>query len=336
MLGSVHLFGASMSNTFSENLLLISPVLPTLLADHITDITKTLNDVVGTTGVDRFMDSATGLGHRIQFGHSLDYVPEIYRRFGVTGLSDYLTHGLRDFMSPHGMPIPFAREVETLLGLTRSQSINWLCLNIGEVLAGSVSLAHSYQLFQNVAEARSIGHIDPNKLAYLATGVTAKLAIGAATTNPVTLASGLFDATTLIWGMMPYLTIGDAYFRSLEITTATAITGSVSASAAGLATGGILHVFTERSFRTYTDRLKKISFSGAVGGFIGVGTSAVTANPIAISAASVGGYVAGEWLFEQLDAVASSSSERTERNGPWLPDFLDQNLTFADDIYSGA
>ncbi len=44
----------------------------------VVSFTRVVNERVGTTPTDAFMDAASGVGHRIVHGHSLDNLPTIY------------------------------------------------------------------------------------------------------------------------------------------------------------------------------------------------------------------------------------------------------------------
>jgi hypothetical protein len=54
--------------------------------------------------INKFMDSAVGVGHRLKFGHSIDYLPQIVERFGIEGAPAYFMHLLQDFTTVAGIP----------------------------------------------------------------------------------------------------------------------------------------------------------------------------------------------------------------------------------------
>ena len=170
----------------------------TILKKGIIDYTKSFNDVAGKTAVDAFMDQAVGRGHRIVHGHDLSYLPEIYSKFGLEGIGDFFAHSIRDVMSPDGLPLPFANEIKSTLGLSTKQSIDWLCLNIADVLTGAISVAHSVYVFN---ELRA-GNIEASKVFM---GSMLKFFTATYSPNPIVLASGVFDLGALF------------YFKSDEI-----------------------------------------------------------------------------------------------------------------------
>ena len=66
--------------------------------------------------VNKFMDAAAGRGHRLKFGHSIEYLPQIVEKFGVEGVPAYFMHLLQDFTTTDGIPIiPNAWNVKTSL-----------------------------------------------------------------------------------------------------------------------------------------------------------------------------------------------------------------------------
>lgn len=59
------------------------------------------------------MDSVKGSGHRLKFGHSIEYLPEIVERFGLEGVPAYFVHLLQDFTTMDGIPVvPYAWQVK--------------------------------------------------------------------------------------------------------------------------------------------------------------------------------------------------------------------------------
>lgn len=66
--------------------------------------------------VNRFMDSVSGVGHRLKFGHSIDYLPQIVEKFGVEGVPAYFMHLLQDFTTVDGIPVvPNAWDIKQAL-----------------------------------------------------------------------------------------------------------------------------------------------------------------------------------------------------------------------------
>ncbi|MFN8411644.1 MAG: hypothetical protein U0Z26_04580 [Anaerolineales bacterium] len=51
------------------------------------------------------MDTAVGVGHRLKFGHSIEYLPQIVEKFGSESVPAYFMHLLQDFTTVDGLPI---------------------------------------------------------------------------------------------------------------------------------------------------------------------------------------------------------------------------------------
>jgi hypothetical protein len=66
--------------------------------------------------VNKFMDYAVGVGHRLKFGHSFEYLPQVVEIFGVEGVPAFFMHLLQDFSTVDGLPIvPRAWDVKGIL-----------------------------------------------------------------------------------------------------------------------------------------------------------------------------------------------------------------------------
>ncbi len=85
--------------SYSFNTILI------LSLNSIVNFTKGINEYIGKLPVDKYMDSVSGIGHRVKHGHDLTFLPEIYNKFGIDGVSGYFSHIIKDLMSPHGVPL---------------------------------------------------------------------------------------------------------------------------------------------------------------------------------------------------------------------------------------
>lgn len=66
--------------------------------------------------INKFMDSAAGSGHRLKFGHSIEYLPQIVEKFGIEGVPAFFMHLLQDSTTVDGIPIgPKAWDIKTIL-----------------------------------------------------------------------------------------------------------------------------------------------------------------------------------------------------------------------------
>ncbi len=170
-----------------------------LSRDLVVGLTKSLNDDSFPGVVDLFMDQARGRGHRVVFGHDLSYLPEIYDKFGLSGVSGYFKHLSKDVMSTDGVPLPFASQVQEVLELSSLQSINWLCLNVGDVLSGGVSFWHSREVLLVLKK----GQFSNGFLVKVVVSSGLKVFISVYSPNPLSLISGLVDLGSLAYFTYP-------------------------------------------------------------------------------------------------------------------------------------
>jgi len=88
--------------------------------------------------INQFMDSVAGSGHRLKFGHSIEYLPQIVEKFGLEGIPAYITHLIQDFTTIDGIPIvPRAWEAKKGLeaaGLSRKAASRLVSLNFTGLL----------------------------------------------------------------------------------------------------------------------------------------------------------------------------------------------------------
>jgi hypothetical protein len=94
--------------------------------------------------ISTFMDNggkvtgAVGSGHRLKFGHSIEYLPQIVEKFGIEGVPAYFMHLLQDFTTVDGLPIiPQAWDIK---GALESANIS------KKVATGLVSISFSSTL----------------------------------------------------------------------------------------------------------------------------------------------------------------------------------------------
>ncbi len=87
--------------------------------------------------ISQFMDTVSGRGHRLKYGHSIDILPTIVKKFGLEGVPAYFLHIAQDFTTVDGIPIiPNAWEVKEWL----QKSLN------AKTATGLVSISFSRML----------------------------------------------------------------------------------------------------------------------------------------------------------------------------------------------
>ena len=121
-----------------------------------------------TAVVNRFMDTVPGASHmgggwihRVQHGHDLAAVAEVYAEHGFGGAVQALYHIVgRDFFTPAGIPVLPAGSREahefltTSLGLKPVQAADLISLNFIELLGGIVTIVGLIRLFQFATSLR--------------------------------------------------------------------------------------------------------------------------------------------------------------------------------------
>jgi hypothetical protein len=66
--------------------------------------------------INKFMDSVSGSGHRLKFGHSIDYLPQIIEKFGAEGIPAYFMHLAQDYTTVSGIPVvPYSWEIKNII-----------------------------------------------------------------------------------------------------------------------------------------------------------------------------------------------------------------------------
>jgi hypothetical protein len=89
------------------------------------------------------MDSSRGKYHRLKFGHSIDYLPQIVERFGVKGVPAFFMHLAQDCATVDGIPIvPNAWEMKRTLELAtvpKKVAVGLISLNYSALL-GALSV----------------------------------------------------------------------------------------------------------------------------------------------------------------------------------------------------
>ncbi len=99
--------------------------------------------------VNSFMDLVRGKDHRLKWGHSIEFLPQIVERFGPEGVPAFAAHLLQDFMTTDGIPIvPNSWNVKLALqgslGLSPNLATSLVSLNFA-LLAAVVTVGKVWQ-----------------------------------------------------------------------------------------------------------------------------------------------------------------------------------------------
>lgn len=100
--------------------------------------------------INAYMDSSRGKYHRLKFGHSIDYLPQIVERFGVNGIPAFFMHLVQDCATMDGIPIvPKAWEVKEALELAaipKKVAVGLVSLNYSNLLGALAVVAFVNEL----------------------------------------------------------------------------------------------------------------------------------------------------------------------------------------------
>ncbi|MFZ3578013.1 hypothetical protein [Virgibacillus sp. DJP39] len=143
-----------------------------MLKDVLIDITENFHDL-GHNGseVDAMMDSVSGMGHRIKYGHDLEGAIEAYHIDGIEGIGLWFDHMMKDFTSPQGIPLPFSEAIYEATGMEMDTAIDWLTVNAADAIELGGQAAVMPFLKKNkkaykgaVATGMALGFVDDNPL----------------------------------------------------------------------------------------------------------------------------------------------------------------------------
>ncbi len=85
------------------------------------------------------LSRATGAGHRLKFGHSIEHLPQIVERFGIESTPAFFVHLLQDAATVDGIPVvPYAWDVKSALqaaGVPRKVATGLVSVNYSGLLA---------------------------------------------------------------------------------------------------------------------------------------------------------------------------------------------------------
>jgi len=151
-------------------------------------------------------------------------------------------------MSPDGVPIPFAKSIQESLGLSTMQSIDWLCLNIGDVLSGGFSLWHTRETIL----ALQAGNLSNDFVLKLLIGSGLKIYLSVHSPNPISLVCGIVDLGALAYYAYPAYSSQVLNFIRPELSWNDILENSIQVSGLGFASS-----FTLRSLQNITQLINK-------------------------------------------------------------------------------
>lgn len=121
-----------------------------MLKDFLLDFTKQYHElghdnfmffdgIENSDAVNDIIDSVSGLGHRIKFGHDFEGLSESFEIDGIEGITSWFDHMLKDFTSHDGIPLPGAEFVQNVTGMDYQEAVEWLAVDATDVLALGLS-----------------------------------------------------------------------------------------------------------------------------------------------------------------------------------------------------
>ena len=198
-----------------------------MINDILTGITRQYHDSAGhiNPAVDRMMDSVSGRGHRIQYGHDMQALIESYHIDGIEGVGGWFDHMIKDFTTTDGIPLPFAKAISEITGMSTSDTIDWLCINAADaiMLGGQAALLKLFKDKPNMYKAAVVigtmlGIIDDNPLL-----------VGF---NAVIILKGLKNTGRMDWLFTP---AGNALGKCLNVVSKVSVGVAVTNIGLGLA-----------------------------------------------------------------------------------------------------
>lgn len=162
------------------------------LGQSLTSFTSTIT--TKATTLSKIMDTANGGVnahggfHRIFGGHDF-WDLKMWSSYGF----DYPKELLKDVITPNGLPLPGAKEAIEKLGVSVQTAQDWGCVNIGDLIGGSISVIDSGLKIKKLVQNETSGEVESREIASL----LLKIAIATSTTSPIMLSTCLVDAGIL-------------------------------------------------------------------------------------------------------------------------------------------
>jgi hypothetical protein len=187
-----------------------------MLKDFLVNFTKQYHELGHTNflgihglanseAVNKMIDSASGLGHRLKAGHSFDGLLHSIEIDGIHGATSWFDHMLKDFTSPDGIPIPGAMFIKDITGMDYSHAVDWLCINASDVIELGVMAAAVSLLEKKIKDKPQIKNV----------AVALGGCIGIADDNPLLVAYFAIQAAKVI--NEKYKIVSDQRMANLKV-----------------------------------------------------------------------------------------------------------------------
>jgi len=162
------------------------------LGQTVTNLTSSIT--TKATILSKIMDTTNGgtevYGgfHRIFGGHNV-WDLDMWSSYGL----DYPKELLKDVITPNGLPLPGTKELIEKLGVSYQTAQDWGCVNIGDLIGGSISVIDSGLKIKRFVQNETSEEVESGEVVSL----LLKLTIATTTTNPIMLSTCLIDAGIL-------------------------------------------------------------------------------------------------------------------------------------------
>lgn len=194
---------------------------------RLIEVTKKIDGIFKPTDLSRWMDKSGGhyggWYHRVKHGHDpLMNGHKVLKKFGLKGVAKYPGELLRDFSTPHGVPIPGTQYLVKGKVLSAKTATQWCSLNIMDVATGGLALYSTFELHKK-SKNKQLSKTD---VILASVGVITKISAGVTTHNPVLIISGLADTVILIQNYEQFEFIKNEWlipFLSSDFTKSSAV-----------------------------------------------------------------------------------------------------------------
>lgn len=121
------------------------------------------------SAINSAIDAGGGWAHRLFYGHSIEWLPELISQHGWITLLAYPIHLVQDFTTAHGIPvIPFSGHVYEFLvarGVAPATALGLLSVNLGDALVVAGAIAAVVVIANIAREAYRQGRKAPDEVA---------------------------------------------------------------------------------------------------------------------------------------------------------------------------
>jgi hypothetical protein len=220
-----------------EDLVCLLKNLGIALGDQVTQATTHIEKLFSATDLSLWMDTVGrhpgGWYHRVKHGHdAFSNIKGVYTHFGAEGVVRYPFELGKDWLTPHGIPVPGTQELHNAGLLGAKDATKWCSVSIGDALVGGLALYSTYRLYKRTLD----GKLSKKDCVWATVGCVTKIVCGVARHHPVVILSGLADAMIILDDLFDIkATIGEA----LGIDVDEVLGRAAKAVAGGLAAGGI-------------------------------------------------------------------------------------------------